>query len=392
MYTTLVKPLVASCLDGYNTAAMVYGQTGTGKTHTMGSGGVDDAGHNRGIILRALEDLFDTAASRSDKYKFVFKVSYLEIYLEEMGDLLALRGHPTEAPEASPQLREDGAGNTVLTGVEEREVSSFEEAVKLFTSGGHSRQVASTLMNDRSSRSHTIFTMVVEKMELANQSESAQASDGDGDGDGAPAFTSSRFHFVDLAGSERAKATGNIGVRFKESVHINTGLLALGNVVSALADKRRRNAHVPYRESKLTRLLKDALGGNSRTIMIVCVGPSGNALSETLASLKYATRVRYIKNKPRVNTTPQDLHVARMQTEINALREQLQSRAPGNGQHLQREISELTGEIDNVLPDLRSLLKPAALARLEELLARNRQHANKHMHRPLTGTVSATAL
>lgn len=179
-------------------------------------------------------------------------------------------------------------------------------------------------MNEHSSRSHCIFTVAID------QTLSAAAA-----GD-RPAHLSSRLHFCDLAGSERASRTGNKGQRFKESVHINSGLLALGNVINALT-KRRGPAkpqedarHVPYRDSKLTRMLKDALGGNARTVMLTCVGPGDANLEESLNSLRYAARARHIKNRPVVNTAPRNEQLTRMRSEIDALRRQLVGQHPGS--------------------------------------------------------------
>jgi hypothetical protein len=208
----------------------------------MGHGGADDVGDDRGIILRALGWLFARAADESAKYHIAFKISYVEIYLEEMKDLLSVGG------QSAPQIREDRDGNTVLVGVEEREVGSLAEAVDCLVLGSHARQVAGTLMNERSSRSHTIFTVVVERTAVGDSGAAATsgchedgrlggttqggldltataatppppAFDGDGNEGGIGTtnrFTSSRCHFVDLAGSERAKTTGNSGVRLKE--------------------------------------------------------------------------------------------------------------------------------------------------------------------------------
>lgn len=179
-------------------------------------------------------------------------------------------------------------------------------------------------MNEHSSRSHCIFTVAIDQT-----LGTAVAGD-------KPAHLSSRLHFCDLAGSERASRTGNKGQRFKESVHINSGLLALGNVINALT-KRRGPAkpqedarHVPYRDSKLTRMLKDALGGNARTVMLTCVGPGDANLEESLNSLRYAARARHIKNRPVVNTAPRDEQLTRMRSEIDALRRQLVGQRPGS--------------------------------------------------------------
>jgi len=164
--------------------------------------------------------------------------------------------------------------------------------------------------------------------------------------------TSAKFHFVDLAGLERAHRTGNIGERFKESVHINSGLLALGNVISALSDSKRKSGHVPYRASKITRLLKDSLGGNSRTLMITCVSPSSDSFEETLNALKYAKRARDIQNRPIVNKDVIELEMQRMESEILQLRQQLKTRENSSSEvsgsdieSLQEEKSHLESEV-----------------------------------------------
>ena len=156
-------------------------------------------------------------------------------------------------------------------------------------------------------------------------------------------MTSAKFHFVDLAGSERAHRTGNIGERFKESVHINSGLLALGNVISALSDSKRKSGHVPYRASKITRLLKDSLGGNSRTLMITCVSPSGDSFEETLNSLKYAKRARDIRNRPIVNKDVIEVEMQRMESEILQLREQLKTR-----EHSSSDVSNGDSQVEGL--------------------------------------------
>lgn len=184
-------------------------------------------------------------------------------------------------------IREDDKGNTVVQGLKEVLVSSSDELKKLMRYGMAARATGATQMNERSSRSHAILTIHIDKQ----STKSVRNIE----------VTSAKFHFVDLAGSERAHRTGNIGERFKESVHINSGLLALGNVISALSDTKRRSGHVPYRASKITRLLKDSLGGNSKTVMITCVSPASDSFEETLNSLKYAKRARDIQNRPIVN-------------------------------------------------------------------------------------------
>jgi kinesin family protein 4/21/27 len=189
--------------------------------------------------------------------------------------------------------------------------------------GSLSRATGSTNMNNQSSRSHAIFTITLEQMHKLN---SSTGSDGMGE-----EYLCAKLHLVDLAGSERAKRTGSDGMRFKEGVHINRGLLALGNVISALGDekKRKEGVHVPYRDSKLTRLLQDSLGGNSRTVMIACVSPADINAEETLNTLKYANRARNIQNKPVVNRDPISNEMLKMRQQLECLQAELCARGGG---------------------------------------------------------------
>ncbi|XP_048187288.1 kinesin-like protein KIF27 isoform X4 [Perognathus longimembris pacificus] len=215
-------------------------------------------------------------------------------------------------------IREDEKGNTVIVGVKECHVESVDEVMSLLEVGNAARHTGTTHMNEHSSRSHAIFTISICQVE-----KNAEASD-----DGSwysHRHIISKFHFVDLAGSERVTKTGNTGERFKESIQINSGLLALGNVISALGDPRRKSSHIPYRDAKITRLLKDSLGGSAKTVMITCVSPSSSDFDESLNSLKYANRARNIRNKPTLNFSPKSDRMDEMEFEIKLLREALQS-------------------------------------------------------------------
>eukprot|EP00795_Rhopilema_esculentum_P013146 gene13144-3938_t len=264
VYKSCVCQLVENCIDGYNATVFAYGQTGSGKTYTMGTGSncalLDE---EIGILPRAINDIFKIIEERSKGALYRLKVSFIEIYKEEVKDLLEFQGDGKDL-----HIREDEKGNTIVAGLREETVHSLDDVMSCLDSGASLRHTASTQMNEYSSRSHCIFTIAI-------VSESV---------------TTARFHFVDLAGSERSHRTGNQGERFRESISINGGLLALGNVISALSDPRRRQQHVPYRQSKLTRLLKDSLGGNSRTLMIACLSSCSSDIDENLNSLKYATR------------------------------------------------------------------------------------------------------
>lgn len=183
-------------------------------------------------------------------------------------------------------------------------------------------------MNEQSSRSHSVFTISIEQRWSDSSSKTVRESaiyDMANNNGPNSYYLGAKFHFVDLAGSERVHRTGNVGDRFKESIHINSGLLALGNVISALSsnDSKKKVVHIPYRESKITRILKDSLGGNANTLMICCISPSSCNLDESINALKYASRARYIKNKPTVNMDPETQRFVEMQTEIQALRDEL---------------------------------------------------------------------
>ncbi|KAG0618575.1 hypothetical protein M758_4G074800 [Ceratodon purpureus] len=306
VYNECVKPLVESCCSGYNATVLAYGQTGSGKTFTMGCGNnVSLLEEELGILPRAIRQLFETVEERSNQAEFLIKCAFVEIYNEDIKDLL----HP-DTPSKSISIREDANGNIILAGVKEEVVTDFESMIRFLQHGSVFRTTGSTLMNQHSSRSHAIFTIIVEQrsiLECANISEVITA----------------KFHLVDLAGSERAKRTGAVGMRFKESVTINCGLLALGNVISALGDEQKRCQHVPYRESKLTRMLQDSLGGNSRTCMIACISTADTNFEETLNSLKYANRARNIRNKPVINRDPHSVMLNQLRQEIRTLQLEL---------------------------------------------------------------------
>lgn len=208
----------------------------------------------------------------------------------------------------------------VIVGAKEFQVECADEVISLLESGNAARHTGTTQMNEHSSRSHAIFTISIHQKQSAEYLNAAQDS------------IASKFHFVDLAGSERVAKTGNTGERFKESVQINSGLLALGNVISALGDPKRKSVHIPYRDAKITRILKDSLGGNAKTVMITCISPSSLDFDESLNSLKYANRAKNIRNKPVVNYNPEKDRIDEMELEIKLLREALQSQQARNQQ------------------------------------------------------------
>nr|XP_025844053.1 kinesin-like protein KIF27 [Vulpes vulpes] len=323
VYNTCIKPLVLSLIEGYNATVFAYGQTGSGKTYTIGGGHVASVVEGqKGIIPRAIQEIFQNI-SENPSIDFDIKVSYIEVYKEDLKDLLEL-----ETSMKDLHIREDEKGNTVIVGAKECQVESADEVMSLLEMGNAARHTGTTQMNEHSSRSHAIFTITICQVE--KNIEAAK----DGSWYSRRQIVS-KFHFVDLAGSERVTKTGNTGERFKESIQINSGLLALGNVISALGDPRRKSSHIPYRDAKITRLLKDSLGGSAKTVMITCVSPSSSDFDESLNSLKYANRARNIRNKPTLNFSPESDRMDEMEFEIKLLREALQSQQASIGQACQ---------------------------------------------------------
>ncbi|KAF4793877.1 Kinesin-like protein KIF21A [Turdus rufiventris] len=285
IYVQCIEKLIEGCFEGYNATVFAYGQTGAGKTYTMGTGfDVNITEEEQGIISRAVKHLFRCIEEKKQGAinqglpppDFKVNAQFLELYNEEILDLFdTTRDIDAKNKKSNIKIHEDSAGGIYTVGVTTRTV------------------------NGESEDNATDNRIISESSEM-NEYETLTA----------------KFHFVDLAGSERLKRTGATGERAKEGISINCGLLALGNVISALGDKSKKATHVPYRDSKLTRLLQDSLGGNSQTLMIACVSPSDRDFMETLNTLKYANRARNIKNKVMVN---QD----RASQQINALRSEI---------------------------------------------------------------------
>ncbi|XP_060034498.1 kinesin-like protein KIF21B isoform X5 [Erinaceus europaeus] len=337
IYSTCVSKLIEGCFEGYNATVLAYGQTGAGKTYTMGTGfDTVTSEEEQGIIPRAIAHLFGGIAERKRQAQEKgvagpeFKVSaqFLELYNEEILDLFdSTRDPDSRHRKSNIKIHEDASGGIYTTGVTSRLINSQEELIQCLKQGALSRTTASTQMNVQSSRSHAIFTIHLCQMRLCTQSSPVnEAVPGLPDGP-APAgeyeTLTAKFHFVDLAGSERLKRTGATGERAKEGISINCGLLSLGNVISALGDQSKKVVHVPYRDSKLTRLLQDSLGGNSQTVMIACVSPSDRDFMETLNTLKYANRARNIKNKVVVNQDKTSQQISALRAEIARLQMEL---------------------------------------------------------------------
>uniref|UniRef100_A0A2K6JU87 Kinesin-like protein KIF21B n=1 Tax=Rhinopithecus bieti TaxID=61621 RepID=A0A2K6JU87_RHIBE len=337
IYSTCVSKLIEGCFEGYNATVLAYGQTGAGKTYTMGTGfDMATSEEEQGIIPRAIAHLFGGIAERKRRAQEQgmagpeFKVSaqFLELYNEEILDLFdSTRDPDARHRRSNIKIHEDTNGGIYTTGVTSRLIHSQEELIQCLKQGALSRTTASTQMNVQSSRSHAIFTIHLCQMRMCTQPDLVNEAV-TGLPDGTPPSNeyetlTAKFHFVDLAGSERLKRTGATGERAKEGISINCGLLALGNVISALGDQSKKVVHVPYRDSKLTRLLQDSLGGNSQTIMIACVSPSDRDFMETLNTLKYANRARNIKNKVVVNQDKTSQQISALRAEIARLQMEL---------------------------------------------------------------------
>jgi len=277
------------------------------KTYTMGSAGNSKQvpPEQLGIIPRVIRKIFSAINKSPKNTAFKLKVSFLELYNEDIRDMLS-----SAATEKTLLIREDNVSGVYVQNLVEEEVHSMEEMENVLIRGSLNRTTGSTMMNAVSSRSHAVFSITILKQEPDEAS-------------GSYKLVRARFDFVDLAGSERLSKTKAEGTRMKEGIHINGGLLALGNVISALGDPKKRARHVPYRDSKLTRILQDSLGGNSRTVMIACCSPNLSSLEETINTLKYADRARQIKNKPILNIDPMRLELIKLQKQVFLLQKEL---------------------------------------------------------------------
>ncbi|KAM3624298.1 uncharacterized protein V6R79_021774 [Siganus canaliculatus] len=307
VFKDLGSDVLKSAFEGYNACVFAYGQTGSGKSYTM-MGNPGDAG----LIPRFCECLFTriAEATRWDEASFRTEVSYLEIYNERVRDLLRRKSTQTY----NLRVREHPKDGPYVEDLSKHLVQNYSDVEELMEAGNINRTTASTGMNDVSSRSHAIFTINFTQAKFDAE---------------MPSETVSKIHLVDLAGSERADATGATGVRLKEGGNINKSLVTLGNVISSLADMsqdggntnlKKKSVFVPYRDSVLTWLLKDSLGGNSKTIMIATVSPADVNYGETLSTLRYANRAKNIINKPTINEDGNVRLIRELRAEIARLK------------------------------------------------------------------------
>ncbi|KAJ5697500.1 hypothetical protein N7488_011184 [Penicillium malachiteum] len=355
---------VNSFLQGYNVSILAYGQSGAGKSYTMGTSGPNEQnnGEAMGIIPRAAQLLFEkldgpvkhsrngststglrtpqrysmSSASSFGKLNFEktwqLKATYVEIYNEHLRDLL-LPESTSGTDRSAVSIREDAKGRILLTGLHQVNINSFEDLIGALNFGSAIRQTDSTAINAKSSRSHAVFSLnLVQRKNSSAQPASPQekrlSMPVDSFTNGESVTVDSKLHFVDLAGSERLKNTGASGERAKEGISINAGLAALGKVISQLSS-RQSGSHVSYRDSKLTRLLQDSLGGSAITYMIACVTPAEFHLSETLNTVQYAQRARAIQSKPRIQQVADDgdkqALIERLKAEVAFLRQQIRN-------------------------------------------------------------------
>ena len=335
MYNTCLNSFVHSALQGINSAVIAYGQTGTGKTHT-----IFGSRKSPGVIQLAIREVFDVLKQMR---RCTVRVSMVEIYREELRDLLA----PPPARNQPPlrlQIKEDAVLGAVVSGMRKEAVESESEVLDWLERGMQRRHVRSTNLNERSSRSHVIFQLSFEGL--------TSRTDGTDRRGGAYAGRISVLNFVDLAGSERLSKSGSNGVTQSEAQNINKSLLALGNVVARLADAKDggRGEYLPYRDSKLTRILQHTLGGNARTAIVATINPSLENMDESLHTLRFATRARAVKNRIRVNvalpTTADGLPDGEAESLIAVYKEQVQKLNRRLEQNIsQSELSKLRKEL-----------------------------------------------
>eukprot|EP00090_Calanus_glacialis_P013510 TRINITY_DN22193_c0_g1_i2.p1 TRINITY_DN22193_c0_g1~~TRINITY_DN22193_c0_g1_i2.p1 ORF type:complete len:890 (-),score=194.71 TRINITY_DN22193_c0_g1_i2:567-3236(-) len=329
--------LVEGVLEGYNGTVFAYGQTGCGKSFSMQ--GIQDPASQRGIIPRSFEHIFE-AIDASENMKYLVHASYLEIYNEDVHDLLG------EDIKKKLDLKEHPDKGVYVHNISLHAVSNTAECEALMLKGWGNRATGATKMNADSSRSHSIFTINIEMLDTGAT--------------GNEHIRKGKLNLVDLAGSERQSKTEASGDRLKEATKINLSLSALGNVISALVDGKSK--HIPYRDSKLTRLLQDSLGGNTKTMMVACLSPADNNYEETISTLRYANRAKNIKNKPKINEDPKDAMLREYQSEIEKLKSMLE-KAPGgtefvpNEEILEAERQRVRSEYEQEMKEMREKYK-----------------------------------
>ncbi|XP_053609168.1 kinesin-like protein KIF13B isoform X3 [Plodia interpunctella] len=334
VFNCLGRDILDNAFEGYNACIFAYGQTGSGKSYTMmGTSGGDEGG----IIPRLCNALFERIAKQQSPPALTYKVevSYMEIYNERVHDLL-----DPETTRRSLRVREHAVLGPYVDGLSQLAVSSFQDIDNLMTEGNKSRTVAATNMNSESSRSHAVFSVVL------TQTLCDAAT-------GVTGEKVARLSLVDLAGSERAVKTGAVGDRLKEGSNINKSLTTLGLVISKLADqssaKPNKDKFVPYRDSVLTWLLKDNLGGNSKTVMVATVSPAADNYEETLSTLRYADRAKRIVNHAVVNEDPNARIIRELRQEVEALKEMLKH---ATGSPVGEDVHEQLAQSEHLMKEM----------------------------------------
>ncbi|XP_013816722.1 kinesin-like protein KIF14 [Apteryx mantelli] len=328
IYKTLALPLLERAFEGYNTCLFAYGQTGSGKSYTMM--GFDE---DQGIIPRFCEDLF-TRIAQMDKQQILYhlEMSYFEVYNEKIHDLLVFKAESGQKKHPL-RVREHPVLGPYVEDLTVNVVSSYSDIQSWLELGNKQRATAATGMNDKSSRSHSVFTFVMTqtKVEFVDEEQCDRR-------------ITSRINLIDLAGSERCSATQTVGERLKEGVSINKSLLTLGKVISALSEQSQngKKTFIPYRESILTWLLKESLGGNSRTAMIATVSPAASSIEETLSTLRYAKQACSIINIAKVNEDVNAKLIRELKAEIEKLKAAQKSAQNTDPEKYRRYVQEIT--------------------------------------------------
>ncbi|KMZ62966.1 Kinesin-related protein-like [Zostera marina] len=324
VYDDAISPIVSDVLEGFNCTVFAYGQTGTGKTYTM-EGGMEsvkggELSSEAGVIPRAVRQIFDTLDEQKADYSM--KVSFLELYNEEITDLLVFNDSSRNAEEEKQRkpicLLEDGKGGAIIRGLEEEVVKSASEIFSLLERATPKRRTADTLLNTQSSRSHSVFSIMIHVKEPVMGDEEL--------------IKYGRLNLVDLAGSENVSRSGSREGRAREAGEVNKSLLTLGRVITALVE---HSCHIPFRDSKLTRLLRESLGGKTKTCIIATISPSIHSLEETLNTLDYAFRAKSIRNKPEVNQKlSKSVLLKDMYQEMERLKQDLKAAREKNGVYI----------------------------------------------------------
>ncbi|CAI5722136.1 unnamed protein product [Hyaloperonospora brassicae] len=337
VFESVARPVVQDIMDGYNATIFAYGQTSSGKTYTMEGANIDHP-ELQGIIPRTATEIFNNVMNADENMEFIVKVSYIEIYMERIRDLL----DPYKS-KVNLQVREDARRGIFVEGMTEMCVTSDEELLAAMRAGAANRAVAATGMNEGSSRSHSVFMVTLFQRNLENQATKA-----------------GKLYLVDLAGSEMVRKTGATGRQLEEAKTINKSLSALGMVINALTDSNM--THVPYRDSKLTRVLQESIGGNSRTALIINVSPSSFNASETISTLRFGMRAKSITNKAVVNEqrsvaeyeallAAAEKKIAKQQTHIIALEARLSVKEDPDGEGQAASMAGIEGSGENAKPE-----------------------------------------